>query len=54
MAPGVLDATRCLAVAIGNSRDSDALAALREEAGDKPSASDPLVREHVKWALRHA
>jgi epoxyqueuosine reductase len=42
---------RNLAVAIGNSGDPDALAAL-EEPGDRPSADDPIVREHVQWALR--
>ncbi len=42
---------RNLAVAIGNSGDRDAIAALLEEGGDRPSADDAVVREHVRWAL---
>ncbi len=42
---------RNLAVAIGNSGDPDALAALREPRTDQPSAADPMVVEHVQWAL---
>jgi len=42
---------RNLAVAMGNSGDPDALAALREPAGERPSIDDPLVREHVAWAV---
>jgi epoxyqueuosine reductase len=42
---------RNLAVAIGNSGDPDALAALREPAGDRPSIDDPLLRALVDWAL---
>lgn len=43
---------RNLAVAIGNSGDADARAALAEEPGPaRPSALDPMVREHVTWAL---
>jgi epoxyqueuosine reductase len=48
---------RNLAVAIGNSHDADALAALAEESesADRPSAADPLVREHIAWAVgQHA
>jgi epoxyqueuosine reductase len=41
---------RNLAVAIGNSRDPEVLAALDEPAGERPSLSDPLVKEHVAWA----
>ena len=41
---------RNLAVAIGNSRDSDALSALDEPSGDRPSLDDPVVQEHVAWA----
>ena len=41
---------RNLAVAIGNSGDADAVAALRERRDDQPSASDPMVAEHVAWA----
>lgn len=42
---------RNLAVAIGNSGDADAIAALREAGDDRPSADDPMVREHIEWAL---
>ena len=43
---------RNLAVAIGNSGDPDALSALAEDSPDRPSAADPMVREHVEWARR--
>jgi epoxyqueuosine reductase len=43
---------RNLAVAIGNSGDPQAVAELRRERDDQPSAADPMVREHVDWALR--
>jgi epoxyqueuosine reductase len=46
---GVKRLRRNLAVAIGNSGDPDAAAALRE--CEEPTAADPLVREHVEWAL---
>lgn len=42
---------RNLAVAIGNSGDPDARAALTERSPDRPSADDRMVREHVAWAL---
>ncbi len=42
---------RNLAVAIGNSGDAEATAALEEHSADRPSADDPLVQEHVQWAL---
>ena len=45
---------RNLAVAIGNSGDSDAIAALVESSDDRPSADDAMVREHVAWALSRA
>jgi epoxyqueuosine reductase QueG len=45
---------RNLAVAIGNSSDRDALAALTEPAVERPSADDPMVQEHVTWAVRRA
>ena len=41
---------RNLAVAIGNSGDAAALAALDEPSDERPSADDPVVREHVAWA----
>jgi len=41
---------RNLAVAIGNSGDADALAALQEQRADQPSAADPMVAEHIEWA----
>jgi epoxyqueuosine reductase len=43
---------RNIAVAIGNSDDPEALAALQERRDDQPSAADPMVVEHVQWALR--
>jgi epoxyqueuosine reductase len=42
---------RNLAVAIGNDGDPESLAALQEPAADRPSISDPLVQEHIAWAL---
>ena len=41
---------RNIAVAIGNSGDPDALAALQDRRDDQPSAADPMVAEHVQWA----
>jgi epoxyqueuosine reductase len=41
---------RNIAVAIGNSGDRAAIAALDEPSDDRPSADDPLVREHIEWA----
>ena len=41
---------RNLAVAIGNSGDADALAALTTRREDQPSTADPMVREHIEWA----
>ena len=43
---------RNLAVAIGNSGDADAVAALQEDAADRPSVQDPMVREHIAWAVK--
>ena len=43
---------RNLAVAIGNSGDETALAELRSRRDDQPSAADPMVAEHIEWALR--
>jgi epoxyqueuosine reductase len=44
---------RNLAVAIGNSGDHAACAALAEEAGaDRPSVDDAMVGDHVQWALK--
>jgi epoxyqueuosine reductase len=42
---------RNLAVAIGNSGDADALAVLQERRADQPSAADPMVAEHIDWAI---
>jgi epoxyqueuosine reductase len=42
---------RNLAVAIGNSRDPEALAALEEPGLDRASAEDEMVHDHVRWAL---
>jgi epoxyqueuosine reductase len=41
---------RNLAVAIGNSGDPAAVAVLAERSNERPSAEDPMVREHVRWA----
>jgi epoxyqueuosine reductase len=42
---------RNLAVAIGNSGDAAARAALADRRDDQPAAADPMVAEHVAWAL---
>ena len=42
---------RNLAVAIGNSRDAEARAALAESSDGRPSVHDPMVQEHIEWAL---
>ena len=42
---------RNLAVAIGNSGNPDAIAALAVARDDAPSADDPLVEEHIRWAI---
>jgi epoxyqueuosine reductase len=45
---------RNLAVAIGNQGDPDGVAALCTPTTEQPTADDPVVREHVEWALdRH-
>jgi epoxyqueuosine reductase QueG len=41
---------RNLAVAIGNSGEEEAIAALREHDVDRPSIEDPMVQEHIEWA----
>ena len=46
---GVRRLRRNLAVAIGNSGDSSAIPAL--EARHAPTCDDPLVAEHVRWAV---
>ena len=43
---------RNLAVAIGNSGSQEAIAALRELSAERPSVEDPLVQEHVTWAVQ--
>jgi epoxyqueuosine reductase len=42
---------RNLAVAIGNSGDADAVAALVVPFADRPSVEDPMVQAHVDWAV---
>jgi epoxyqueuosine reductase len=42
---------RNIAVALGNSRDHEAISTLQESSPQRPSVEDPLVREHVQWAL---
>ena len=39
---------RNLAVAIGNSRDPEAIAELHRDRDDQPSAADPMVRAHIE------
>ena len=46
---GVKRLRRNLAVAIGNSGDPARCAALRDL--DEPTCADPLVAEHVAWAV---
>lgn len=41
---------RNMAVAIGNSSDRDAIAALETDDEARSSARDPLVEEHIRWA----
>jgi epoxyqueuosine reductase len=45
---------RNLAVAIGNSGDAEAVAALDGGSDDRPSAADAMVQEHVAWARARA
>jgi epoxyqueuosine reductase len=42
---------RNLAVAIGNSGDPDAIAALTVDDDERTSAQDALVEEHIRWAV---
>jgi epoxyqueuosine reductase len=42
---------RNLAVAIGNSGNADAIAGLAVPSEDRPSAEDPIVEEHIRWAI---
>jgi epoxyqueuosine reductase len=46
---GVTRLRRNLAVAIGNSGDASTVEALT--AGHAPSCADPLVEEHIRWAV---
>src|SRR5262249_103780 len=46
---GVKRLRRNIAVCAGSTGDADALAALGEV--DEPTCADPLVAEHVAWAL---
>jgi epoxyqueuosine reductase len=41
---------RNVAVAIGNSGDAEAIGALAIGDDERPSASDPMVEEHIRWA----
>lgn len=47
---GVKRLRRNLAIAIGNSGDSSAIDALA--GSHEPTAADPLVAEHVRWAIQ--
>jgi epoxyqueuosine reductase len=52
---GVRGLRRNLAVAIGNSDDSEALEALNDvDSSAAPSLDDPMVAEHVAWARTRA
>lgn len=42
---------RNLAVAIGNSGDAQAISALRDHDDERPSIGDPMVQEHIAWAV---
>lgn len=44
---------RNVAVAICNSSNAAALAALDDDTADRASVDDPMVREHVTWARVH-
>jgi epoxyqueuosine reductase len=50
MRAGVKRLRRNIAVAIGNSGDADAATVL--ESHESPTCSDPLVADHVRWAIR--
>jgi epoxyqueuosine reductase len=43
---------RNIAVAVGNSGDESARHALAEDSDERPSARDPMVQEHIRWALK--
>jgi hypothetical protein len=43
---------RNLAVAIGNSGDREAVAALEERSAERPSADAAMVQEHIRWAAQ--
>jgi epoxyqueuosine reductase len=45
---------RNLAVAIGNTGDAAAIAALAEESDERPSAEDQMVEDHIRWAVTRA
>ena len=45
---------RNLAIAIGNSGDDEAIAELRRERDDQPSAADAMVTAHIEWARLRA
>ena len=45
---------RNISVAIGNSGDAEALAALEEQRDDQPSTADPMVAEHIAWARQRS
>jgi len=49
---GVRRLRRNLAVAIGNSADADAIRSLTDH--DAPTCQDPMVHEHVSWAIRQS
>ena len=48
---GVRRLRRNLAVAIGNSGDPRGRRGARERSAEEPTCRDPLVAEHVAWAV---
>ena len=48
--PKITGLRRNLAVAIGNSRSTAAIAELEQSSTNRPSADDPVVKRHIDWA----
>jgi epoxyqueuosine reductase len=45
---------RNMAVAVGNTGNAEAIAALAEESDERPSAEDEMVLDHIRWAVSRA
>ena len=41
---------RNIAVAIGNTRDPEAVHVLTEADEERPSGNDAMVQDHIRWA----